>query len=178
MASQTNIWVHGLATQILFPADFPELPSVASPISRSITRDSSGSRFSPAFSANHTFYLTVATPTVLDEYYMLISGFVLLFEATDSVIDEVDIYEGDHLVQANTNLGWTGLHDKFDGTNYRTIALGSGIANGIVIAVSATFQSPSGNSLYGSLRIAGAGIMLVSGETVVGKIGGTVVPGI
>ena len=176
--SSMTIWTHGLATQADNPGDFPETTPGPAALPY-VVRDPGGITFSPLYGKDHTFNIPVSIPTVVDGYYMQIRSIVLLYDAPTSTINNIVLYSGANILESFEGLGWTGSHSEFDGSNFLELSPAAVVSAGLLIAMDVTFESPviSAGRLFGSVRIAGAGIDLQPGKSIVGTIGGTPIPG-
>ncbi len=162
MAFQTDIWVHGVAFEARSPLAFPESLSLQE-------RTEAGAFFSTSGNVvRHSFYLSVPSPTVLNDFSMRLRRVFIFYETNGATIKSVRIFDGPTLVADFPNLvGWSGNHNNgFDASNQLTFPP-QNISNGIWIVVEVEFDGPNFNK---TIRFSSAGIQLLTGGRLVSII--------
>lgn len=170
--AETRIWVHGVAFEANFPADFVELPSLAAGQIRSVERTESGSEFRSAISATHGFHVSIPSPTILNDFTMRLRRVFIFYDTNGATIRSVRVLDGPRLVRNFPNLGWSGGHsNSFDASNQLTLTGSQSISNGIGLFVEVDFSGltqPPGT--FSGIRFSTAGVELVTGQRLITTI--------
>lgn len=161
MSTRTTIWVHGLEVKPEFPAEILEFDRLNElPF---VSRSEQGIGYVPPIAHPvSTFYVVIPAPGLLDDLVMEVRSVFVNFSATGTVIDNIRVTAS--ATQSFNNLGWTGDHMSFDGSNALQIPPGVEVGHGLAIFFDVIFDpaaiyDPRTTSVF----FANVGVLLQSG---------------
>jgi hypothetical protein len=168
MSDSTQIWVHGVAFEANYPADFIELPELSG--MHFVERTDTGIEFRSAVPSTKIFHVSIPSLAVLNEFRMQIFRVYLLYATVGATIKSVRINDGPTLVHVFENLSWSGNHGSaVDDSNRLTLQASREIFHGIGLFVEVDFSGPP--TLTGhSVKFFSAGVQLLTGKRLIGTV--------
>jgi hypothetical protein len=154
MGAKTIIWVHGLEVKPLFPSNYLEIDQLAS--IHFVSRSPAGISFTPTPShLVQTFYVTLQSPAILQDNSMRLTGLFVNFGTSDVEITKVTVNAGATQIAQFPNLGWTGSHTSFDGSNHLRLPAPEPIVRGLAVLfdVSVKLGSLAPNVSFASIGV-------------------------
>jgi hypothetical protein len=161
--AQCNIWVHGVAVEADFPADFVEAGALAA--LHFVERNGNGITFESTTPFTHGFHVSIPSPSILNDFRMRLRGIFIFYDTNGATINTVHVFDGPRLVHTFNNLGWSGNHsNSFDASNVLRIP-SENISSGIGIFVEVDFSNPpTPLGTRPQIRFSAAGVQLLTGE--------------